>query len=42
MPLVKADFERTLELIQLLNNREAGMQIQAAFCADYLKTPEPE
>lgn len=37
MPLVKADYERTLQLIYMLNSRETSMQIQAAFCADYLK-----
>lgn len=37
MLLVKADFERTLQLIQMLNNREISLQIQAAFSADYLK-----
>lgn len=37
MPLVRADFERTLELIQMLNNREMSMQVQAAFSAEYLK-----
>ena len=37
MPLVRADFERTLELIQMLNDREISMQVQAAFCAGYLK-----
>lgn len=36
-PLVKADFDRTLELVQMLNNREISMQVQAAFCAVYLK-----
>jgi hypothetical protein len=37
-PLVNADFERALELIQMLNNREISMQVQAAFCAVYLKS----
>jgi hypothetical protein len=37
MPLVKADFDRTLTLIQMLNNREISMQVQAAFCANFLK-----
>jgi hypothetical protein len=37
IPLVRADFERTLNLIQMLNNREISLQVQAAFCADYLK-----
>ena len=37
MPLVKTDFERTLQLIQMLNNRETSLQVQAAFSADYLK-----
>jgi hypothetical protein len=37
MPLVKADFERTLQLIQMLNNREISLQVQAAFCVDYFK-----
>lgn len=36
-PLVRADFDRTLELIQMLNSRETSMQVQAAFCAVYLK-----
>ena len=37
MTLVKADFDRTLTLIQMLNNREISMQVQAAFCANFLK-----
>jgi hypothetical protein len=37
-PLIKADFDRTLELVQVLNNREISMQVQAAFCAVYLKS----
>ena len=37
VPLVRADFDRTLELIQMLNSREISMQVQAAFCAVYLK-----
>ena len=37
-PLVKADFDRTLELVRMLNNREISMQVQAAFCAVYLKS----
>ena len=37
-PLVNADFDRTLELVQMLNNREISMQVQAAFCAVYLKS----
>lgn len=36
-PLAKADFDRGLQVIQMLNNKEMGMQIQAAFCVDYLK-----
>lgn len=41
-PLVKADFDRTLELIQMLNSRELSMQVQAAFCAVYFKTQKKE
>ncbi|HEX6284012.1 MAG TPA: hypothetical protein VFZ71_04030 [Pyrinomonadaceae bacterium] len=37
MPLVKADFDRTLNLIQMLDNREISLQVQAAFCANYFK-----
>jgi hypothetical protein len=37
-PLIKADFDRTLELVQMLNSREISMQIQAAFSAVYLKS----
>ncbi len=36
-PLAKADFDRGLQVIQMLNNKETSMQIQAAFCVDYLK-----
>lgn len=36
-PLAKADFDRGLGVIQMLNNKEVWMQIQAAFCADYLR-----
>jgi len=36
-PLAKADFERGLQVIQMLNNKEISMQIQAAFFVDYLK-----
>jgi hypothetical protein len=36
-PLAKADFDRSLYLIQTLNNKEISMQVQAAFCGDYLK-----
>jgi hypothetical protein len=36
-PLVKADFDRTLELVQMLNSREISLQVQAAFSAVYLK-----
>jgi hypothetical protein len=35
--LIKADFERTLEVVQMLNSREISMQVQAAFCAVYFK-----
>lgn len=37
MPLAKADFDKGMEIIQMVGNREIAMQIQAAFCADYLK-----
>lgn len=37
MPLAKADFDKGLQVIQMLNNREIFMQIQAAFCSSYLK-----
>ena len=37
-PLVNADFDRALELVQLLNSREISMQVQAAFCAVYFKS----
>ena len=37
MPLAKADFDRGLVIIQMLNNREISMQIQTAFSGDYLK-----
>lgn len=37
MPLVKADFERTLKMIEMLEKREISLQVQAAFCANYLK-----
>lgn len=36
-PLAKADFDRGLEVIQMVSNKEVAMQIQAAFCADYLR-----
>ena len=36
-PLAKADFDRGVEIIRMLNNREVRLQIQAAFCGDYLK-----
>jgi hypothetical protein len=36
-PLVRADFDRTLELVQMLNSREISLQVQAAFSAVYLK-----
>jgi hypothetical protein len=36
-PLVRADFDRALEMIQMLNNREISLQVQAAFCAVYFK-----
>ncbi len=49
MPLAKADLERGLQLIQTLSNKEIRLQVQAAFCGDYLKTrnqskkpPEPK
>lgn len=35
--LAKADFERGLRAIQTLNNKEAAMLVQAAFCGEYLK-----
>ena len=35
--MAKADFDRGLQVIQMLNNKEVTMQIQAAFCVDYLK-----
>ena len=38
MPLAKADFDKGLEIVQMLSNREIAMQIQAALCSDYLKT----
>ena len=37
MPLANADFDRGLVIIQMLNNREISMQIQTAFCDDFLK-----
>lgn len=37
-PLARVDFDKGLEIIQMLNNREVAMQIQAAFCGGYLKT----
>ena len=37
MPLAKADFDRGLVIIQMLNNREISMQMQTAFCDDFLK-----
>jgi hypothetical protein len=36
-PLAKADFDRSLEVIQMVTSREAAMQIQAALCGDYLR-----
>lgn len=36
-PLAKADFDKGLEVIQMVTNREVSMQIQAALCADYLR-----
>jgi hypothetical protein len=36
--LARVDFDRGLDAIQMLNNREISMQIQAAFCGDFLKT----
>lgn len=38
MQLAGADFDRGLGIIQMLNNREVAMQIQAAFCSDYFRT----
>jgi hypothetical protein len=36
-PLAKADFDRGLEIIQTLKQREVTMQILVAFSAEYLK-----
>ena len=36
-PLAKTDFDRGLEATQMVNNREVGMQMQAALCGDYLR-----
>jgi hypothetical protein len=36
--LVAWDFDRTIEMSQMLTNKEVAMQIQAAICIDYLKT----
>jgi len=36
-PLAVADFDKGLNLIQTLSDKEVAMQIQAAFCADYLR-----
>ena len=36
MPLVRTDFDRTLDLVQMLNHKEISLQVQAALAADYL------
>lgn len=36
-PLAKADFDRGLDVTQMVSNKEVAMQMQAAFCADYLR-----
>ena len=36
-PLIKRDYEKGLQIIQRLSNKEMAMQVQASYCGEYLK-----